>query len=61
MACAQCGDRAFRLLTWLGFTLEGEGGSLVWRTKRGSVSITLDLKAHPTRTTIISLVTRIFL
>lgn len=56
-----CGDRAFALLTWLGFTLEGERGWLAWHTKRGDVMIGLDLQVHPTRTTLIALVTRLFL
>ncbi len=56
-----CGDRAFALLTWLGFRLEGQKGWLVWRTVRGEVMIALDLKVYPTRTTLLALVVRVLL
>ena len=54
--CA-CGDRAFTLLTWLGYRVD-DAGALVWTTPRGTVALGLDLKAHPTRTTLLALVVR---
>ena len=58
MTC-DCGDRAWWVLTRLGFCLED--GLIVWTTRRGRVLLDIDLKAHPTRTTLLALLTRIVL
>lgn len=61
LKCSKCGDRAFRLLTWMGYELSGKQGDLIWKNARGRVAIRMDLKLHPTRTTIIAVLVRLCL
>lgn len=57
--CEGCADRCWRLLVWLGFTLEPEKGMLVLTTKRGRVLLDFDSRAYTTRTALLAILAKV--